>query len=244
MAAALAGGPQALVAHRAAAVLWARGRHRGRSIEILLPLGSHRPSGPWRCHETRRLGPADIARVDGIPVTSVERTLIDVGRYWPADRVGRFLDDAVAAGDTSYDAFAERVAALRRRGQPGIAVARQVLADREVTEGTPFEQAMRRLLRTTSLPEAVREHPVVVGSRLYFVDFAFPEARLGIECDSLTWHTLPYQMDAHLRRQNDIQGTGMLLLRYTRRRLREEAADVAEEIVRHHQERTAGSVER
>lgn len=238
LVAVLSSGPLARLSHRAGAALWSDGRIPGRTIEVVVPKGSHRPHGPWRVHETRRFGAADAAMVGPIPVTSIERTLIDVGRYWSPERVGRLLDDAVTRRLTTYEAFAARVAALRRRGQPGIAVARLVLADRDVFEGTPFEQRMRRLLRSTDLPEAAREHRVTVDGKDYFVDFAFPEAALGIECDSSAWHTQPHQFEYDLRRQNDILGTGMLLLRYTSRRLREDPESVLGEVIAQYRRRT------
>jgi hypothetical protein len=56
---------------------------------------------------------------------------------------------------------------------------------------------------------------------------------LGIECDSSMHHTLPYQFEADLIRQNGITGQGVLLLRYTPGRLRHHAVDVTTEIRSH-----------
>jgi len=241
MAAVLSNGSMALLSHRAAVVLHlpTRSRQRSAGAEVVIPHHRWRTAGPWLVHESRQLSAADRVVIDGIPVTSIDRTLIDVGRFWSPWTVGRLLDDAVMAGLTTYERFAERLGHLRRRGRPGIATARAVMADRGIDLGSPFEQRMARLLRDAGLPTPVRELHVRVGRRDYYVDFAYPEARLGIECDSSTFHTLPYQFEHDLRRQNDIVGTGMLLLRYTPSRIRNDPFAVADEIRRHLQHRTA-----
>lgn len=237
MASTLAHGPDAFVSHRAALLLAGLTPKRTPRVEVLIPHHRWKASGPWLVHETRQLEAADRWVLDGIPVTSIERSLIDVGRYWSPQYVGSLLDDAVARGLTTYPRFAARFAELRRRGRPGITTTRLVLADRGLAEGTPFEQQMAALIRRSGLPRPTRELHVRVGERDYFVDFAYPDARLGIECDSTTWHTLPHQIEYDLKRQNEIQGTGILLLRYTRSRLRDDPDAVVAEIRRHLAER-------
>jgi very-short-patch-repair endonuclease len=166
-------------------------------------------------------------------VTSIERTLVDIGRHWGPKPVGSLLDDAVMRRFTTYGRFALRVDELSARGRPGIRTARAVLADRDLAGGSPFEQQMDRLLRSAGLPTPVREFRVMVNGRNYFVDFAYPEALLGIECDSSTWHTKPQHFEYDLRRQNDIVRTGMLLLRYTTKSIRTDAHRITRDVEHH-----------
>lgn len=224
--------PHGLVCHRASVSLWGLVDRRHRA-EVLVTHHATRVAGPWSVRETRQLTGTDVAEVDGIAVTSIERTLLDVGRYWPAHRIGQLLDDSVMRELTTYDRFAARLDELAKRGRPGVRPARLALIDRGIDEGTPFEQLMAQLLRRSGLPTPVRELHVRVGDRDYFIDFAYPNASLGVECDSMLHHTKPCQFEADLRRQNDIVGTGMLLLRYTNARLRHDPEAVAAEI-RHH----------
>ena len=229
MAAVLRAPLNALASHRTAIALHDLGV-RGGVIEIVAER-HHRsaPSGV-RSHESRDLPPVDRWEVDGIAVTSIDRTLIDIGRYWPHSRVGALLDLAVRDGLTSYERFADRFAALARRGRDGIGTARRVLEARGFDDGWGFEAAMSRALRAAGLPAPTREHLVEVDGNRYYIDFAYPEVGLGIECDSTMWHTLPYQFEADLRRQNHLIRSGMLLLRYTPSRLRDDRAAVIDEI--------------
>lgn len=58
-----------------------------------------------------------------------------------------------------------------------------------------------------------------------------PEFGFGIECDSTEWHTLPYQIERDLNRQNRILGSGFHLLRYSSAALRREPDRVIAEIL-------------
>ena len=69
-----------------------------------------------------------------------------------------------------------------------------------------------------------------MSGRLH-IDFAYPEANLGIECDSTQWHTLPSQVAAGLKRANEINGSGFLLLSYSSSQLRDEREAVIAEIL-------------
>jgi predicted transcriptional regulator of viral defense system len=74
MAALLACGPGALVSHRAAMVLWGLDGISSAPVEITMPFGNLGfPEGAI-IHRTRR--DQEPAEVRGIPVTTVERTLL------------------------------------------------------------------------------------------------------------------------------------------------------------------------
>ncbi|MFN8051881.1 MAG: hypothetical protein U0Q22_10615 [Acidimicrobiales bacterium] len=237
MTATLAGGESALASHRCATGVWRCEGARPGVIEIVSDRHFRCQHLDVLAHESRDLPVADRWVVDGIPVTSIERTLIDVGRYLPPAMVGAYLDHAVRAGRTTYERFERRTQELARRGRPGIATARQVLTARGFGDGWGFERAMRTAMREAGLPAPTREHRVRVGKQSYFIDFMYPEALLGIECDSKEWHTLPYQIDSDLARQNDILGEGILLLRYTKALLKEDPRRVTDQIRRHLEQR-------
>lgn len=234
----LAARPDGLASHRTAAALHPLFRTRGGIIEIVSERERSFRQAGVRSHRTRDLPAIDRSVVDGIPVVSVDRTLIDVGRYWGAARVETLLDHAVRDGVTTYQSFEARVHALARQGRNGIGTAREVLL-RAGLDGTfAFEKAMRRAIHDAGLPKPIREFRVDVGLQRYYIDFAYPEAKLGIECDSIEWHTLPSQVAANLRRRNEISGTGILLLHYTCDRLRDDRDAVTAEIARHLRERS------
>src|SRR5438105_14405835 len=64
-----------LASHRAAGAAWELGGCRPGVVEVLTPRWRRRPNASVRVHETTSLHPDDHDEVDGIPTTSVARTL-------------------------------------------------------------------------------------------------------------------------------------------------------------------------
>ncbi len=84
LAAVMACGPRAALSYRSAADL-RRIRPSSGPIEVSVPEVSRELPGV-RVHRTRMLDPQDFTVVDGIPVTSVARTLLDLAAVLsPAD---------------------------------------------------------------------------------------------------------------------------------------------------------------
>jgi predicted transcriptional regulator of viral defense system len=79
MAAVLAAGPGAHLAQRSAAALWLLRPHQPGAVHVVTTR-KLRPRADPIIHWTRDLPPHDRRRRDGIPVTSVDRTLEDLAR--------------------------------------------------------------------------------------------------------------------------------------------------------------------
>jgi hypothetical protein len=77
MAAVLAGGPDAVLSHRAAAALWDLRRPPTGPIDVTVPTRNGRKRRTIRIHRSGRLHPDDRTTRHNIPVTSLERTLLD-----------------------------------------------------------------------------------------------------------------------------------------------------------------------
>jgi predicted transcriptional regulator of viral defense system len=89
MAAVLAYGPDAVLSHRSAAALWGFG-HPSYRIDVTTP---HRRSGrkAIRAH-TSALHPEDRTTRDGIPVTSVARTILDLAARSTRDQLTHLIE--------------------------------------------------------------------------------------------------------------------------------------------------------
>ena len=68
-------------------------------------------------HRSRMLDPADFTEVDGIPVTSVSRTLLDLAGILPLRDLGYALDRAERLG--LFDLAAVQDVLDRARGKRG-----------------------------------------------------------------------------------------------------------------------------
>src|SRR6218665_714130 len=76
MAAVVASGHGALLSHRSDAALWGLETGEGGGADVTVPGSAHRRPG-IALHSRGAVDPADIATHEGIPCTSVARTLVD-----------------------------------------------------------------------------------------------------------------------------------------------------------------------
>jgi predicted transcriptional regulator of viral defense system len=98
MAAVLACGPRAVLSHRSAAALHGlRPDNRAKS-DVTLPGSSVRPRPGIEVHRSSTLSEHDVTTVDGIPCTSVARTLVDLGDDVDRPGVERAVGQAEVLG--------------------------------------------------------------------------------------------------------------------------------------------------
>src|SRR3954447_26034374 len=88
-----AGGRHAVLSHPPAAGLWEIRRTASGTVHITVPRS--RPGSPGLVvHRVRSLHPEDVAEIDGIPVTSLARTLLDNAEVLPLRQVIRMIEEA------------------------------------------------------------------------------------------------------------------------------------------------------
>ena len=141
-------------------------------------------------HETKDLRGIDIDEVDGIPCTSLVRTLIDLAAVAHPFRVGMAIDDALRRDPELLPVLVARHVQLARRGRNGTRAMRALLAERSdgnvVDSG--FERKALRLITWSDLPRPVTQHHVVDGDFQCWLDIAWPDRMVAMECDSLRHH--------------------------------------------------------
>lgn len=233
MAEVLIAGPQAVASGRTAAALWQLDRFRPGAIDVLSGRWMRRRSGDARRHETVDLRGIDRGMVDHIPVTAPTRTLIDMGRYVGAHRLGNMLDDAVRRDLTSYEEVHHRFGELARSGRNGITTMRAVLEDRPCgapPPGSPFEVEVRNLLVGAGIVPPVLQHPVRCGELRFLLDLAWPDQLVAVECEGFQFHRTPSQLAWDEMRRNRLQLKGWTVLAYARVRVRTEPFDVIAEV--------------
>lgn len=217
MAAVLVCQPDAAASHRAAAHLWGM-----RNVDSELELSVRFPRDPRIegvvVHRSRDLEPDDISTVDGIPVTTPERTICDLGLTFPEHEVARILRQAIADGLVDR----RELWAMRRRtskqGRNGTGVLERVLSaiprGAEQTE-SGLEVLFLSLCDRSSLPTPVLQLPVRVQGRNFRLDFAWPGRRVFVEVDGAKFHSTPRQIADDGKRQNLLVLAGWTPLRFT-----------------------------
>ncbi len=171
--------------------------HRSDLLELSLRRAQRRPPAISSAviHQVHQLDAIDVVRIDGIPVTSIARTLCDLGSVVSDDLVERALDDALRQG-CSLRWITETLDRLHRPGPSGTHSLLRVLSlpDRAgVVPDSWRERMTERLLDDPRLPPLVRQHEVrgPDGRVLFRPDLAVVSLRLGLEFHSNQWHFGP-----------------------------------------------------
>src|SRR3954451_13618033 len=114
-AAVLSCGPGAYISHRTAAVLHGLRRSSSALIHVTAPPGGREDREGIVVHRVRNMRENEKADVDGIPVTSVARTCLDMAAIVKPDVLDDMLEEAEKAGTFDLKAFL----AVCKRGRKG-----------------------------------------------------------------------------------------------------------------------------
>ena len=226
MAAVLACGPGAVLSHRDAAALHNLRRGGSRKAVNVTAVGRKRPRPGVVVHNVRHLDPEDCTTVEGIPVTSVHRTLLD---YAETERLQafRWAFEAYDRADLLDMGKLDAVIA-RNRGRHGIKPLTKLIATYRGAPDTRSKNERRflALVREAGLPEPL-VNVFVAG---IVVDFFWPEHRLVVEVDSYTYHHTPADRAADRRKERTLKASGCEVRRVTDLELRDEAAPVVKDL--------------
>lgn len=241
MAAVLDAGTGAVASHRTAAALWGLTGFELARPEVTRPYGVERFRPTLgRLHRTRSLPPHHVTTVDGIPVTTVARTIFDLAAVLHSARTERALDNAVATSPALLSALHRMLPELAERGRTGIRLMRQLLADRPASYVPPASGLEARLVQLLDEAGIPTRRQVDVGGDGWIgrVDLLVVGTNLVIEADSARFHTSRLDRERDARRDADLRAAGYDVLRVTEedvwhrplevvRRVREAARRVA-----------------
>ena len=194
LAVCLAAGSRAFVSHRTATWLYGCPGGSATLIEISCPRWRRSRCEGIRVHETKALTDADVTIIAGIPVTTIERTLLDLGAVRGLRTVELALENALRRELTTLEALDRAISRLACSGRPGVRILRTLvqarLATPTVPTGSERETVLIQLIRDAGLPDPTRQFKVCDGSEFIGrVDLSYPDARITIEYDSDEFHT-------------------------------------------------------
>lgn len=223
MAAVLAAGAGALVSHRAALRLWGLAAWRSTPVEVSVPRRRRHRGGPTQRHRSGDLHLAGPTTIDGIPVTGLARTLLDLGAVEP-ELVRSSVREAMRAHGLVWDDLIRALALHGRRGRAGVGPLRAVVADHlddVVGDSATEDLAFDLLVGSGLVPRPARLVPVTCADGVEVtLDLGWPDRRCYVEIygvDHLISSDLQH-LDHH--RINQICLAGNHVLVYTGRMLR------------------------
>lgn len=215
-AAVLACGETAVLSHRSAGHLWEMLRGRPEDpVEVSIGRGDRNPGPSVRVHRVTGLAVDETTEVQGIPVTTPARTVLDL-----AASVGEWeLEQALARAERSGRGVLQELETLLMRypRRSGTRVLRAILArDAEpALTRSVAESRFLALIRSAELPEP-EANARIQG---YEVDFLWRAQRLVVEIDGFEFHSSSSAFERDRLRDGALIAGGWRVLRVTWRQL-------------------------
>jgi hypothetical protein len=208
----------AVASHGSAAYLWGIYRYAPERIDVTAPI-RRRAKREFVVHFSSILAPEDRGRREGVPVTSVPRTLLDLAIRAKPDQLDRLLERAEER--ELLDLRAVEDVLDRAGGHRGRTRLRRALAlyqpDPAFTRSR-FEKLFRRLVDRAGIPAPsmnFNEHG-------YELDAYWPDLRFAVEFDLFETHGSRAAFERDRLRQEELKLLGVEMIRITRPRLQRE----------------------
>lgn len=177
-------------------------------------------------HRPRRIDPEDRIRVDGLPVTSVPRTLLDLGLVLPIQRLEKVVEAADRNGTLDLGAIADVID--RYSGHRGRRPLKRIFGSFLSAPGANagIEREFQLFLREFDFPTP-QTNVVVEG---LIVDCWWPEARFVVELDSKAWHRTWHAHERDRKRDAVLLRAGIRCLRITYHRLHNDRQELGRDV--------------
>jgi very-short-patch-repair endonuclease len=228
LAAVLAAGPGSLLSYWSAGWLWGLLRSSPRPFHVTAPTTRRlRDRPPIRVHRARNLVETDRRFEEGIPVTSVGRTYLDLAEVLKRRR----LPGLFKRGEELEILDAEEVLACceRSRGHKGAKPLTRALARYRPTARVLRSDVERRflsLVEAAGLPSPATNY--IVGA--YELDAYWPAASTAVEIDAYETHGSRVSFESDRERDAELAAVGITVLRITERRLEDDPDGVVEQL--------------
>lgn len=220
MAAVLSCGPDALLSHRSAAILWGLVRPTvEREIEVVVPQQVYRRRPGITVHRRSELSQEHRREVIRIPVTDPISTLVDLGACLVEWRVEQAINEADRLDLVDPEVLRATVETLPPR--PGMACMRRLLGLEALTD-TGLERKFLAIVRAANLP--LPKTQVWVSG--YRVDFYWPDLGLVVETDGWAHHRTPGEQATDHRRDQAHARNGLTAVRFAESQVRYEPDQV------------------
>ena len=177
----------------------------GRINVTVLSKGRRQREG-IRVHATLDLPPEHVTEHDGIPVTTVERTLVDLAGMLDVPALARALEEAEKQQLLDLPSLLAVAA-----GRPGARRIEKLLSTPMPHTRSDLEAAFVALCDRYGLPRPVMNAQV----HGYEVDAYWPQQKLAVEIDSWLHHGTRAAFERDRTRDADLQARGIATVRFS-----------------------------
>ncbi|MEO7555516.1 MAG: DUF559 domain-containing protein [Acidimicrobiales bacterium] len=213
----LACGPTATISHEAAAELHGLPNVVRGLVTLTVDHSGQQRIPDAFVHQISDVQTHHRTSVRGLPVTTIPRTIVDLGAVVGPVRLQHIVESAEHGRHASYLDIGECLLEVARRGKPGVQALSRVLrllTDTGGLDQSVLERALLLLLKRHHLPPPIPQmaHP---GRALptSCVDCGYPEGQLIIEADGRAWHSRIADLRLDHERDAEAARAGWLTLR-------------------------------
>lgn len=173
----------------------------------------------------------EIVTHNGLLITSRTRTWLDCSRKMSIEELTVVADHLLRIPRPDFEGRAEPYATIedladmldRHKGTPGIRKARLALEQARVGADSAPETRLRLALEYAGLPEPELNVPMELGAGVVRQpDLAYPEHRVAVEYEG-EGHSEAAQIVRDIAREEDFARAGWLLVRISKRHMKNEA---------------------
>lgn len=212
-AAVLACGAECRLSHRSAAVLHELmdRRDHNPALEVTVPRRQRpRPEGV-RVHRVRDLSPDEVTTLDGIPITTPARTLLDIAETMSSREVEQTLARALRMHLVTLEEM--RAMVDRHPKHRGAPLLRRLLSAESEPAFTrsEAEEELLDIVRSGKMPRPELNARVLHHE----VDFLWRGPRLIVEVDGYAFHDSTQSFRNDRRRDAELTAAGYRVLRFT-----------------------------
>ena len=168
-------------------------------------------------HRVRSLPARDVRKLDGLPVTSVARTIVDLAAVLDAASLEVAVESALRRRQTSRNRLKRQIEAMAITSPGRGALMRIIDQGSPAATDSALEVRVWQMLRRARLPLPIRQYRIVDERKraVARVDFAYPSARLAIEADGYRFHSGRQDLRRNVARYNAMTLLGWVVLRVT-----------------------------
>lgn len=175
------------------------------------------PSDRIIVHRVGALDGCDLRWLQDMRVTNAVRTIFDLAGSVSPERLEVALDEARRRRLVAERPLRDLLNRLGRCGRTGTRHLRSLLDSGEMDSpipGSPFERRFIQFLGRRRLPPAERQFVIEDGNGNFVarVDFAYPELKVAIECDSKKHHFGRGDWESDVERRSRLAAFGWLVI--------------------------------
>lgn len=219
---------RSVASHWSAAWIWGLVRSASTRMHVTVP--TRRSSKREFAVHFAPLADADVTEVEGIPVTSWARTLLDLAPLVPPARLERFVaraDELKLLDLGPLDGLLART--TRHSGHAALGRALAIYRPRARVVRSGVEERFLAAIRATGLPLPATN--VFIGG--YELDAYWEAERFAVEIDAFATHGSPLSFERDRRREDDLLLAGIETIRVTEERLQREPDAVGARVAAH-----------